>query len=259
MEIPWSQWLPKTAQPGSFLPLSLHEAERLERAFRTLLNGTDNPTTWSELGFQLERPAPELRLIHEKTNQGRGLYLLRPQQAGGVFIQAPHRFFDQLTGEITQRLFEHGRLSGAAWNTRHRHETRQSDLAHVEPSPFTAFARAIAAGHPQARIVQFHGFDGEKRALHGKNPADLIVSAGTAHPSESLRTLTHCLKQADLGTVRLYPVEVDDLGGTTNVTGRTLRVMGFSGFIHLETSLALRQRLLADPDALARLHACLTE
>ncbi|MBF0261451.1 MAG: hypothetical protein HQL97_06450 [Magnetococcales bacterium] len=254
----WARWLPETVRPGGFMPLSQPDSDRMELAFRDTLNGADNQQAWMRLGFALERPDSATLLIRERDNQGRGLYLLRPRQAGGLFIQAPHRFFDHLTGEITQRLFERGGVTGASWNTRHRHETENSDLAHVDPSPFTAFGRAIAATDPNARIVQLHGFNELKRSREGKEPADLIISSGTKQPSALVRILANCLRKAQLGTVRLYPTEVDHLGGTTNVTGRAVRAMGFSGFVHIETSHALRKKLLADPEALDRLATCLT-
>lgn len=253
----WARRLPATVRPGGFAPLSPPDAERMERAFRDTMRGRDNRADWMRLGFELERPDSATLLIGERANQGQGLYLLRPERSGGVFIQAPHRFFDQGTGEITRQLFERGGVAGAAWNTRHRHETPHSDLAHVDPSPFTAFGRAIAATHPHARIVQLHGFDEKKRAAHDPRTPDLIVSSGTRQPSAPVEKVAKCLKQADLGTVSLYPTEVEILGGATNATGRAVRAMGFPGFIHLEISHALRNRLLADPNALARLDGCL--
>jgi hypothetical protein len=47
--------------------------------------------------------------------------------------------------------------------------------------------------------------------------------------------------------VRLYPVEVSELGATTNQQARLIREYGTGRFLHLEMGAELRRQLVANP------------
>lgn len=252
-----------SAREGRFVSPTPGEAVRLEEAFLAALVRSPEAVAWREHGFRLAQPAPGLYALGEEENRGRGFYLLRP---GGkaVVLQAPHRFSDQLTGDIALDLFTRGAFLAGAWNTRHRRDQasgEDSDLAHVPHNPFTALALATARSGLPAVIVQLHGFERSKRATPAAAGADLIVSSGQRRPTPKAERLAACL--SGVGVARLYPREAEELGGETNVTGKALRGMNFATltrpeFIHIEMSAELRRRLLDDTTLMEKMAACLS-
>jgi len=185
----------------------------------------------------------------DDAKRGRGLYLFNPlAEARQLAIQAPHSFFDKHTRAINVRMFETGRIAAAAWNTIRRSEV---DLAHHRFHYLNAFTSAWANAHSNGSIVQLHGFSNDKRQTKAGKVADLIVSDGTRYPSAQVRRLaitaneklnasSHTSEPLD---VMLYPFDCDELGATSNSQGKLLRAAGQTGFVHLEMSPALRERL----------------
>lgn len=255
------RWRPSSPPAGQFEPLQTLHYQQLQRLFLQTLHGAPSVEDWQAAGFTLETPAPGLLALQEQHNRGRGLYLFRHPTAAvratPLFLQAPHQFSDRTTGDIAMALFELGSFSGAAWNSLHRRTTTSSDLAHIDHSPFSAHGHAIAQLYPQALLLQLHGFSQQKRSSPAGNSADLIISSAAARPDPRAVALTRCLSSGSVGEVRLYPRDVKELGGTTNVTAQELQRIGFSGFIHLEMSAPLRQRLLTEPATLRYLASCL--
>ena len=253
-------------QPGQ---AELLEAERL---FEELLRGEprlDLPQAWARLGFRLERVelhGQVFQVLHEDAmrRQGRGFYLFRSDSVSATVLQAPHSFKDEGTRQIVLDLFLAEPRRAAAWNTvpRHYAEAGQevdADLAHLEASYFTAFARAFARVLPAGHLIQVHGFSDDKRRTWGGRGADAVVSSGTAIPGRTVSTLSACLRAGLIPGSRIYPVEVRELGATTNAVGAALRAAGHDGFVHVELDRQRREMLLRDAASLVRLSQCLPD
>jgi len=245
-----------SAKKNRFVPLDMEEAKRLEELFRADFNASK----WRKAGFIIEHREEGIVALRERRNRGHGFYLFRPAAPRPLFLQMPHSFSDIGSEEIGFRLFQQGGFQGAAWNTRHRKDTKNSssDLAHITNSPFTAQGLAVAARWPAAVVIQLHGFSQKKRRTSAAQNADFIISSGTRAPSIHGERLATCLQQKKLGGVMLYGRDLYELGGTTNTTGRALRSMGFNGFLHLEMSKGLRQRLLDEPLLMEKVGICLS-
>ncbi len=250
-----------TREKGRFLTLSRSELAELEQLFTRIFAGEPVRSSAAHPHWRLQYLDDQTLALQQRNERGGGYYRFRLQGEQRTFLQAPHRKADRYTGTLAYRLFQQGGFGGAAWNSLNRRNiddgSRRSDLAHQPLSPFNAHARAIAARYPDATLIQLHGFSQAKRKTPQGAGSDIIISASTRYPSARVRGIYRCLKGADLGLVRLYPTEVRELGGTTNVTARTLLARGFTGFVHLEMSAPLRRRLMQDDAALTRLGDCL--
>ena len=207
---------------------------------------------WARLGFRLLPLAdsePKTWALIETPGQQRGwgFYLICPERLPGLVLQAPHRYADRYTGHVALRLFEDGQFGAAAWNTVPR---KIVDVAHTLEHPYAAFTRALLRVHPDVYIVQVHGFAQDKRRTVAGAAADLIVSNGSYAPERFVRRLAVTLQsEFAYGQVQLFPVDVQELGATTNVQAEILRQAGSQRFLHLEMSQPLRLRLVNDPHA----------
>lgn len=250
-------------------PASLEQANRL---FLELLQ-TDGPVPESlehdgeALGFEViqrGREADRLLVLREgRDKSGRGFYVFR---RGGrpAALMIPHGMKDYKTGKIGLQLFLEGDFTAGAWNTAPRYRKGERDrtdwdLAHLEGTYFTAFTRAFARAQPVGRLVQIHGFAAEKRDTEAGASAELIASSGSPLPSPGFLALIRCLKASLDLEVRVYPLDVRELGGTTNASGRILRSLGHAGFVHLEFAYPVRKRLLQDAPLRENLIRCLEE
>ena len=225
----------------------LQQAERLFlRSFRGQADVAELSSAWGELNFELlpyQIGDEHVWVLREKPGfyKGRGFYVLRRQNAVPIAIQAPHSFYDAHTRAIAVRIFRESVSAATAWNTLHR---SIADLSHSRGNYMDAFTRAFATAHSTAMVVQLHGFAQEKRRTEAAASADLIISAGTMYPSRWLQDAAALFQQHfDHGTVRLYPHETVELGGTTNVQGAVLRAAASNGFMHVEMSDPLRRKL----------------
>jgi hypothetical protein len=235
-----------------------------ERLFGALLAGDDVDPSQAGL---VERRAPaewDGTVLAEPEGQceGRGIYLLRSGQTQPLAITAPHRGSDLHTGTLAARLFLESRAAAAAWNSAPRNPSptcpHAQDLAKAADHPFTAFALSFARRYPGGRIVQLHGFDRGKRSSAATGDAAMIVSNGTMTPDPSLLDLADCLSVVlDPAPVLVFPYEAKELGALKNAQGEALRAEGFSGFVHLEMSADLRQRLVDDQPLRGRFASCL--
>lgn len=228
------------------------------------------PGAWQTLGMQrtvLDDSGGALIDEPAQQRQGRGLYALR----GGAYsggqpwpwlLQAPHSKDDAHTGVLTRQLFTEGAMQAAMWNSVGRHTAAddggEADLAHLERSYWQAMTQAFAARHPQGRIIQLHGFDADKRKTDAAQGLDMIVSAGQRLPPQWVRQTAQCLKTNLVPyAVGLYPDAAQELGGTRNAQGILLRNLGHQGFLHVEMSLALREKLVKDQPLRHALMDCL--
>lgn len=248
---------------GSALELSREEFTRAERTFAGLATGTATEPPNNFTVRSLHDPVQAL-LVEEPAGscRGGGSYVLR--QGAGVIpllISAPHRNADRMTGTLTMRFFVEGRARAAAWNSVPRRsacDEDESDIARLDLHPFTAFTSAFARAHPNGRVIQVHGFDVGRRRTPQARAASVILSSGSRDISPTLESIAACLRR-DLPSlaVALFPLDVSELGATRNAQGRSLRRLGFQGFVHAELSLELRRGLVDDAELRHRFLACL--
>jgi hypothetical protein len=210
-------------------------------------------------GFVLESAydaAGELWVLHEPDGQraGAGLFVFR---AGGspLAVEAPHTFFDEGTGDVAQALFARLRAGAMFCNTVHRYSPsagggeHPADVAHAERTLFAAANQGLLDTVRWA-IVQVHGF-GDKQGLPAEVKA--VVSDGVAAraaDAPAVRLRAALAARWGAGSVRLYGVDADVLGATTNVEGKVARKAG-AVFLHVEMSSATRRALGADVAPLA--------
>jgi hypothetical protein len=262
--------LGETRLDGGYVAATATQMKRAESCFERLMRGERSQSltkAFGTIGFVLGEVAAgrdSVTLVREAPDrrEGKGMYVVR---AGGTpaLLQAPHRYKDIGTGDIQARLMEAQDFRAAAWNTCPRWYEESgvridSDLAHVATSHFNAFGLAFARTCPSGRVVQVHGFERDNRSTAAGRSASAIISAGTEEPTLRARRLASRLA-SDLApeNVLLYPEQVKELGGTRNKNGEALRAIGFHGFVHLELSRELRDRLLGEPAALRILAECI--
>ena len=200
---------------------------------------------WHQLGWEFETfriGNAHVAAIREPSRrlQGRGLYVFRIQSDSNTVLQAPHRFYDTGTGLLTRKLFEEHNVLAAMWNTVHR---SQVDLAHYEDHYINAMTRALIRLREPIVVAQLHGFDGDKRAAAARS-ASMILSDTTRYPGPLVRRVAQQQKLV-LGAadVRLFPIEVSELGGTQNRQAREFHANGSEGFLHFEIGRQLRETL----------------
>lgn len=264
------QLLHDAARGGHYAePREDHLAQAETLFARTLAGGDETHLKheWAALGFDLLRVdngTDRLLVLRENParKEGRGFYAFRSGSSGRTAWQAPHSNDDERTGRIVLDLFEQGRYVAAAWNTVPRRQENSgvaldSDLAHRPASYFLAFSRAFAGHFNDGSVVQLHGFAPSRRRSGAGASADLILSAGDRAPRPALRAIASCLKAALPYQVRIFPLDIDELGATTNSIGKALRNMGYGGFVHIETSPALREDLSEHVERRAQLIGCL--
>lgn len=265
-----SALLHAASRGGVYAAPAAAELERAQALFQQCFTGCDGAAVrqgWAELGFevlQAKHGADSLVVLREQPDArlGRGFYVFRPRSNSTTVLQAPHSFKDENTREILLNLLDDGGFRAAAWNTVPRHyvlngATVDADMAHLKGSYFLAFSRAFARQFASGRLVQLHGFAGEKRRTNSGTAAAIVISSGSAEVTPAVRDTSHCLQRAGLGEVRVYPTDIRELGATTNSTGQALRAMGHAGFIHLELSATTRRSLLDDQASRTQLLHCL--
>ncbi len=240
------------------------ELDRFEHLFLLTLEQQSSwdelSANWSTMGWNLERwvsGGTRFVAICERGDQrfGRGIYVIRLGSSSRIVLQAPHRYYDTQTGLLTRKLFNENDVLAASWNTVHRN---QIDLAHRSDQFINAMTRALIRFDADIVVAQVHGFDDEKRETAASS-ASMIVSDTTFYPGRLVRRFA--AEQKDVfgfQAVRLYPTEVAELGGTLNEQVRVFHDMGRSGFLHIELSRQLREKLTADASVRAQFFSALT-
>lgn len=256
-------------QSRRFQSPDTEELSMARSLFERILSGETGATmaqAWQTLGFEWI-DWHGLHLLRERPGReaGRGFFLFRPEPADPLLIQIPHGETDEGSGELGIRIALEGRARAVAWNTVPRtvsvsgRDSVKADLAHLEQSFFIALTEAFARRVPQGRVVQLHGFAQEKRRSTAGKEADLIVSAGHPAPDFWYEQMVRCMRQNGVAETKLYPRDVKALGGETNSIGKRMRALGMPGFLHLEMSRPLRDRLLVDESLRAALYRCLAK
>lgn len=221
-------------------------------------------TSFRELGLHLTEykiNAESLIIVNESQPpyQGAGLYIIR-QNGNGIMLQAPHGYSDLHTGKLVLKLMQEGRYSAVALNTIPRsyllnNERQHADMAHMWSTYFMSFSDAFASQYPSGHIVQLHGFNSAKRLV--TNDVSMILSAGVKSKNHHVQHQAACMRKLITSKVRIYPDEINVLGGTTNSIGRNLRKYGFSGFRHYEMNFDLRKKLINKKDLRNKFSNCI--
>ncbi|MEM7454233.1 MAG: hypothetical protein AAF456_07745 [Planctomycetota bacterium] len=198
---------------------------------------------WRESGWLLhEDPDSNIVVIaeHPDARHGRGIYAFRLRSDSQLILQAPHRFYDRRTGTIVRKMFLENDVHAAAWNTVHR---EQVDVAHESRHYLAAFTEAMMRVDDELAVIQLHGFANKSRSANARN-AKVIVSNSTRFPGRLARDVAISLKEEfGVEQVLLFPLEVSELGGTTNAQASIVRGTGNPNFLHLEINSELRQQI----------------
>lgn len=258
--------------PNRAVRLRLAEPDRARALFlEELIAPPDWPgrtAAWRALGLLRtwlvdQDPCSGCLLLREPAgrHEGTGWYLIGPPSDVGPALQLPHAFRDLDTGRVGLALVREHPFVAAAWNSVPRdtplaEAAGTADLAHLEQTLFTSFTEALALSGRVTRLIQLHGFARGKRRTPQGHSSHLILSDGTRVPGATVREAAACLRETVEPATRLYPVEVRELGGRTNVQGRIVRALGLP-FLHVELSRELRRRLLEDAELRSRLYRCL--
>ena len=246
------------------------EAAKGQALFGAMLSGqvTNEASLrndWAGLGYELiGRPGkPSWWVLREKETgcRGQGYYLIRRGAPVQLAVQVPHAYADLHTGDIADGM-QDGPADVLAWNTVPRHTEvangdGTADLARRTDSLFAALTRSLGRDHPDARIVQLHGFATERRKTAAGSRSAVIISSGSRWATPGVEAVARCLAGFTDGPVAVFPRDVSELGATTNLHGKILRGLGHEGFVHIEMNLPTRRRLLMDADWQARFAACL--
>ncbi len=237
------------------------EIEQAQALFTRLVmgeTGSDLASAWSALGFNLvhaQHDGSSFIVLMEdaKRKRGRGFYAFREVTDKKRYLVMPHRFSDQGTGNIGLNFYLEGTFYAAAWNTARRHPKGEPsnvtcDLARLPRTYLTALTRAMAVAFPEAYQIQIHGFEGSKRRTQAGESADIIISAGDDKPRQEILDLGKRLSESHVGVVRIYPLDIKELGATSNICGQLLRNMGRRTFVHIELSYEIRQKLKTAQD-----------
>ncbi len=231
------------AKGGEYLAPSEIELYKADILFIRTLKGEKTVAlqkAWQIQGFTM-RMDTKFTIVQDNKGTGQGFYIFRHKNSQAIALQAPHSYTDLYTGEIARKLMQESNYVAAAWNTVPRDV---ADMAHLENTIFQAFGRAFAQQYPTGLIVQLHGFAKKKRKSKKGQNTDLIISGTTKTPSVPLLNSSHCLKSQLIEfEIRLYPFEINELGGTTNSNAKDLRKREFYHFFHIEMSKPLRKVL----------------
>ncbi len=205
------------------------------------------------LGLEIVRVESGILVLMDSRREGAGFYLLRTAKKPLPMLSIPHRFHDVKTGKIGLKMMLEGDFKAAAFNTVHR---KLMDAAHEEYTLFNAFHQAFARVYPDASIYQLHGYNQQKRSDNSAKKAKLIISSGSFSASPVARDIFTCAGAMEEGA-RLYGYNVFELGGTTNIQNRSLHTMGYAGFVHMEMSREMRERLGSDKKFRKELMECM--
>lgn len=212
---------------------------------------------WATANWEFEEsPSGKLFVVHEHPDHqhGRGAYAFRTDVKSRIILQAPHRFNDLMTGSIAIKLFHTQAVSAIALNTIHRSEI---DLSHTNLHFINAFTSAVIKAHQDVAILQIHGFTNEGKTGAAKSTS-VIVSDTTKFPGRTARQTALELKETfGADHSRLFPVDIRQLGGTTNRQAKIAHGLGCPDFLHIELNREFREQLNADASVRESFFACM--
>lgn len=219
-----------------FHSINYTEYKESEKLFLDLLYSRD----LNYENFTIERKKDVL-IIKEREKRGQGVTLY--SKKGKNTLQMPHCMFDTYTCSIGWKLFFENTFLVAQFSSAHRYTNSNSDLAHSQYNHFTAFASAYGKYNRDGYLIQIHGFSNNKRVSQEGKEAEVIVSSGERKSSDKAISINECLKKKGFNSF-LYPLEINELGGTKNASKKVLKELLHQGFIHIELNLSLRKQLL---------------
>lgn len=198
---------------------------------------------WHQLGYRYYQDGGlwHIEAIDDAAMLGGGHYIFNPHAQKYHLVQAPHRYFDKKTRPIALKLFASPNVFSVSWNTEHR---RTIDFSHVEVSMMMALTDAWLESIPKGDLIQLHGFTPLKRTTEAGKRSMIIVSEGINTPSAGHKALTACFNS--VWQAALYPMDVSELGGTTNKMARKMASQPNHRFVHIELSTAFREQLIKD-------------
>lgn len=202
-------------------------------------------------------PQNSIIILKEQTPCfGSGFFVYNKQVQNNIFIQAPHAYSDLYTGSIVAKLVKINAVKLAAWNTAKR---KQADLAHIKNSYLMAATKTYLQYKPKSLIIQLHGFDNAKRRTTIGKKANIILSDGTQKPSTVIFKLQMCLRKQVSKTTYIYPLDIQELGATTNTIGQWINTHYPDTFVHIELSRPLRKKLLSHNELANKFSECINE
>lgn len=212
------------------------------------------------------------------TNDGRGVYLVRPDAVRDLVLEAPHPVYDLRSAQVAARIFLISGARALAVAGAHRCANsaaagcdgttkvcndgewgpyRESDMAHADQSFFQEFHQVLSTEAPDTVTVQVHGI------ASGDDDPEFSVSDGTkidlpdqAHPpnllAADLEARLAAAGSAKPGNSCNREGDKNFYCGTSNMQGRfsngvapeaictTAADIGTGAFLHLELSKELR-------------------
>lgn len=255
--------LEQSRAPANFRSVETADVKQFESLLAKTLNlGVECAQTkdgWDQLGWQMRFDVETgiLVLIEaDDQRQGRGMYAFRVNSKSSLVLQAPHRFYDSLTGIIARKVFEESEVRAVAWNTVHR---KTIDIAHTHRHYINAFSRVVLDWDKGIVIAQLHGFSNGNKTGAAKQ-ASIILSDSTRHPGRKVRDAAFKLKESfDRGSVKLYPIEVSQLGGTTNAQAAVAYASGAKSFLHVEMNADFRKQLTKSASTRAAFYSAISD
>jgi len=243
-------WKSKRAE--QYEAYSFNEINKIGLIFEALLANkitTKQIQQLSDFNLQLKQNK-KIIVISESREpyRGQGLFIIRKSSSAAVLLQAPHAFHDIKTGSISIKLMNELKFKALAVNTVNRRyssatgEQTTADMAHMRQSLFIAFSQAFVKVIEAGKIIQLHGFNTDKRSQ--TRNVDIILSNGTKnYTANNLIIQQSCIERELKLNVKVYPMDINRLGGTSNSIGRSIRNSGYNKFEHIEMSLSVRKSL----------------
>ena len=247
------------------------EMQRARRLFGAMMQGSwskhkEEKPNWDSLGFRTLRTSLNgksyIAVVEAGDKKGRGLYLVAANPDKRTALMIPHGMKDLHTAKIGMQMLKQGNFVAAAFNTVPRYKKKggeklEQDMAHSQRNYFLSFTRAFADVFHNGRLVQIHGFAQKNRDTVAGKRADIILSNGSPVLLQGIFDIAKCLRRDLSYNVAVYPLDVSELGGTTNTSGNALQKMGHPGFVHLEMYYQLRKRMLNKDALLKKVLNCL--
>ncbi len=248
--------LEKLRSGEAYQPMKLEEFNRLLQQFKSFSAATSQgfESKFYQPQFIAADKAVQIYLSEQALGWGQIAFNQKGQQ--NLFIQAPHRFFDQYTGHIVDSWWQSGKLGWVFMNSVNRYlgknlaDTLDSDFSSAEPNPLVAVSTGYLASHNNGLIIQVHGFNSEKRSSVFGKKADFIIShgqKGLIKPTTISNNLKQCLNNKLNALSYIFPNEVNELGATKSQTSRAL-AQRYQHYIHIEISDSMRYRLMNNPE-----------
>lgn len=250
---------------------SRSEFKKAKKLFKRQFDGEDSADLvlgWQEIGYELVKWQKEDRVFfilkeNEGKRFGRGFFVFPIDGVDSTLVlQVPHGKSDLYTGKIGAKLMTEHKFLAGAWNTAPRRYEENgiavnADMGKHRNSFFAAFTQAVGAERKDIVTLQLHGFSGSNRETDAGANADAIVSPGVKKSRKRTDAYHVCLRQNLDKNVLLYPRDVNELGGTLNISGEILRQYRSHDFIHLELNKGLRDELRKKRKLRTHLISCL--